>query len=95
MKDILYSKVHTSATRTVIINRLADADEARNIRKANPPSGITNAFEEGLNYLGALVGSQKEEHTTYDESYAMATDSNSSAEQSTCRHRTKERNSLR
>ena len=36
---------------------LAAADEARDLRKAKSPSGMANAVEEGLNYLGALVDS--------------------------------------
>ena len=90
-KKYPYNKVHTSATCAVIMKHLVDSDEARDIRKAKFPSGMLNAVEEGLNYLGALVGSQKEECTTYGEASATAADSDSLARQSTRRHHTKER----
>ena len=63
-KTYPYIEVHTSATCTVIMKHLADADKALDIRKAKSPGGMANAVEEGLNYLGGLVGSQKEEHSS-------------------------------
>ena len=87
-----YNKVHSATTFTAIMKRLAAADEARDLRKAKSPSGMANAVEEGLNYLGALV-SQNEETSTYGEAYAATSDSESSYEKSvrSRRSRKKER----
>ena len=75
-----YNKVHYAASCFKIMKFLAAADEARDIRKAKSPSGMANAAEEGLNYLGALVDSQHRDHSTYGEAYATTSDSESSAE---------------
>jgi len=58
------------------------ADEACDTRKAKSPSGMANAVEEGLNYLGALVGIAEDEYETYGNTYATETGSNSSPERS-------------
>ena len=62
---------------------LATADEARNIQKEKLPSGIANAVEDGLNYLGALVDSHHGYQLTYGEAYATTSDSESSVEKTT------------
>ena len=62
---------------------LAAADEARDLRKAKSPSGMTNAVEEGLNYIDALVDSSHRDQSTYGDAYAATSDSESSAEKST------------
>ena len=71
---------------------LAAADEERDLRKAKSPSGIANAVEEELNYLGALV-SQNEDTSTYGEAYTATSDLESSCEKSvrSRRSRKKER----
>jgi len=60
---------------------LAAADKACYLQKAKSPSGMVNAVEEGLNYLGDLV-SQNEETSTFGEAYAKTSDSESSCEKS-------------
>ena len=57
------------------MSHLADADEAWDIQKAKLHSGMANAVAEGLNYLGALIGSQQEEASGYGEAYATTSDS--------------------
>jgi len=79
--DYPYNKVHTPATFGAIMKHLAAADEARDLQKAKSPSGMANAVEEGLNYLGALV-SQNEETSTYGEAYTATSDSESSYKKS-------------
>ena len=64
------------------MQHLAAADEARDVRKAKSHSDMANAVKEGLNYLGALVGSQQEEAGGYGEAYATTSDSESSIERS-------------
>ena len=78
-KQYTYNKVHTTATCAKIMKILAAADEARDIRNAKSPSGMVNADDEGLNYLGALVNSQHEDQSTYGEAYATTCDSESLA----------------
>ena len=51
------------------------ADKACDIRKVKSPSGMANAVEEGLSYLGALVDSQHGDQATYGEAYATTSDS--------------------
>ena len=63
--------------------------EARDLCKAKSPSGIANAFEEGLNYLGALVDSPRGDQSTYGEAYATTSDSELSADKSTKYRRAK------
>ena len=62
MRNILqqytYNKVHSVTTCIEIMKVLVAADETCDIRKAKSPSGMANAVEEGLSYLGALVDSQ-------------------------------------
>ena len=62
-----YNKVNIVKPCVKIIKVLATADEARNIRKANSPSGMVNAVEEGLNYLGALLDFHHGDQSTYEE----------------------------
>ena len=82
-REFTYNKVHDAASCFDIMKFLAAADEARDLRKAKSPSGMANAVEEGLSYLGALVDSQHGEQSTYGEAYATTSDSESSAEKST------------
>ena len=78
-----YNKVHDAASCFDIMNLLAAADEARDIRKEKSPSGMVNAVEEGVNYLGSLVDSQHGDQSKYGKPYAMTSDSESSVEKST------------
>ena len=69
-----YNTAHDSASCAKIMHHLAAADEAWDMQKAKLHSGMTNAVEEGLNYLGDLVGSQQEEASGYGEAYATTLD---------------------
>ena len=82
-REFTYNKVHDASSCFDIIKFLAAADAARDIRKAKSPSGMANAVEEGLNYLGALVDSQHGDQSTYDEAYTTTSDSKLSTEKST------------
>jgi hypothetical protein len=79
-REFTYNKVHDASSCLNIMKFLVAADEARDLRKAKWPSGMANAVEEGLNYLGALVDSQHGDQSTYGEAYATTSDSESSAE---------------
>ena len=54
-----YNKVHSATTCIDIMKVLAAAGEARDTRKVKSPSGMANAVEEGLSYLGAHQGIEK------------------------------------
>ena len=82
-RDFTYNKVHNAASCFEIMKFLAAADEAHDLCKEKSPSGMANAVEEGLNYLGALVDSHHGDQSTNVEAYATTSDSESSAEKST------------
>ena len=88
-REFTYNKVHDTSSCFNIMKFLAVVDEARDLRKATLPSGMTNAAEEGLNYLGALVDSPRGDKSTYGKAYATTSDSESSAEKSKNYHRAK------
>jgi len=77
-----YNIAHDAASCAKIMCHLAAADEAHDMRKSKLHSGMANSAEEGLNYLGALVGSHQEEASGYGEAYATTSDSESSIERS-------------
>ena len=63
--------MHTAVTCIKVMKVLVASDKAHDIRKEKSPSGMVNAVEERLSYLGALVDSQHGDRAVYDEAYAM------------------------
>jgi hypothetical protein len=78
-----FNKVHLAAMCIEIMKVLDAADKACDICKAKSPSGMANAVEEGLNYLGALVDSQHVGHYVPGKAYATMSDIESPADKST------------
>ena len=73
---------------------IAAADEAHDIRKAKSPSGMVNAVEEALNYLGALVDSHHGDQATHGEAYATTSDSDRLRRSQRKRHIFKEKRNV-